>query len=225
MGTGVLVAAIILWIIPTFTAHALGKPRRRAGAAYGLFLGWLGVIILALLPALPELSAAEQHERLERRRGQLQPRAMVARERARGCSPSSRDREPRVPVLQGGDATGRERLSPLRPRLRSLDLRRRPVARKIGYGLVQACGEKRRMGAAAARLSAAAGEPISPTRAEGAEALPARRRSAAAGRWRAAASRSSCRRSAHGSTGSRSHPPASRSGTRRESRLRRTARG
>jgi hypothetical protein len=82
MGPAVVVAAIILWIVPIFVGHGIGKPRRRSGAAYGLFLGWLGVVILVLLPTLPEISTAEQLARLERRRGQLRPE-YIATERAR----------------------------------------------------------------------------------------------------------------------------------------------
>ena len=47
----VATGAIILWVIPVFVAYSMGRPKRREGLAYGLFLGWLGVIILALLPA------------------------------------------------------------------------------------------------------------------------------------------------------------------------------
>jgi hypothetical protein len=82
MGPTVLVGAIILWIVPTFVGHALGRPRRRWGAAYGLCLGWLGVLILALLPPLPELSTAAQLARLERQRGQLRA-DYVLKEQAR----------------------------------------------------------------------------------------------------------------------------------------------
>jgi hypothetical protein len=45
-----LFGAIVLWIVPIFLAAAMGKPKNRAGLAYGLFLGWIGVICLALLP-------------------------------------------------------------------------------------------------------------------------------------------------------------------------------
>ena len=82
MGLGVLAGAIILWIVPAFVAYGLGKPRRRWGAAYGLCLGWLGVIIVALLPPVPERSVAERLAWLERRGGQLRP-AYVAEEQAR----------------------------------------------------------------------------------------------------------------------------------------------
>jgi len=82
MSTAVVVVAIILWVVPAFVGHAIGKPRRRSGAAYGFLLGWLGVIILLLLPALPELSTAEQLARLERQRGQLRPE-YIAKEQAR----------------------------------------------------------------------------------------------------------------------------------------------
>jgi hypothetical protein len=41
---------IVLWIIPIFVAVSQGRAKDRAGLAYGLFLGWIGVIILAFLP-------------------------------------------------------------------------------------------------------------------------------------------------------------------------------
>jgi hypothetical protein len=54
MGGGLVVGAAIMWIVPIFVAVSQGRAKRREGWAYGLFLGWLGVIILALLPALPD---------------------------------------------------------------------------------------------------------------------------------------------------------------------------
>jgi len=45
-----IVGAVIFWIVPIFVAVSQGRAKDRAGFAYGLFLGWLGVIILALLP-------------------------------------------------------------------------------------------------------------------------------------------------------------------------------
>jgi hypothetical protein len=47
---GFVIFALVLWVLPIFVAHSQGKAKNRAGVAYGLFLGWLGVIILALLP-------------------------------------------------------------------------------------------------------------------------------------------------------------------------------
>src|SRR5579875_3851878 len=40
----------VLWIIPIPIAISQGRSKDRAGLAYGLFLGWIGVIILAFLP-------------------------------------------------------------------------------------------------------------------------------------------------------------------------------
>jgi hypothetical protein len=51
MGASLLTTAIIVWIVPIFVAHSQGKAKHRAGFAYGLFLGWIGVIILGLLSA------------------------------------------------------------------------------------------------------------------------------------------------------------------------------
>ena len=41
----------MLWIVPIFVAVSQGRDKNRMGFAYG-FLGWVGVIILALLPPL-----------------------------------------------------------------------------------------------------------------------------------------------------------------------------
>ena len=58
----------IFWIVPMFVAHAIGKGKRRSGFWYGLLLGWLGVLILALLAPLPEPSPEKELELLERRK-------------------------------------------------------------------------------------------------------------------------------------------------------------
>ena len=64
-----VVGAVILWIIPIFVAHAIGKPKHRAGVLYGAFLGWLGVIVVAVLPAREAMTLEE----LERRRRNFTP--------------------------------------------------------------------------------------------------------------------------------------------------------
>jgi hypothetical protein len=46
----IFLGAIVLWVIPIFVAASMGKARNRSGVAYGILLGWLGVIIVALLP-------------------------------------------------------------------------------------------------------------------------------------------------------------------------------
>lgn len=46
----IVVGAVIVWIVPIFVANAVGKAKNRAGVPYGLLLGWLGVLILAVLP-------------------------------------------------------------------------------------------------------------------------------------------------------------------------------
>ena len=48
----------VLWVVPWFLGNAMGKPKRRAGFMYGFLLGWLGILILALLPPLPEQPAS-----------------------------------------------------------------------------------------------------------------------------------------------------------------------
>lgn len=45
-----LVVIALLWIVPIFVGLSIGRAKSRAGWAYGLLLGWIGVLILALLP-------------------------------------------------------------------------------------------------------------------------------------------------------------------------------
>jgi hypothetical protein len=54
MGPLEVFAAIILWVVPCYICYEQGKPKHRRGLAWGLCLGWLGVLALAVLPAGPE---------------------------------------------------------------------------------------------------------------------------------------------------------------------------
>lgn len=49
-----LVFAIILWVVPIFVAKSIGDAKGRYGVAYGLLLGWIGVLVVYMLPVLPE---------------------------------------------------------------------------------------------------------------------------------------------------------------------------
>jgi hypothetical protein len=45
-----IIVAFIIWILPCYVAHQIGAPKNRFGLGWGVCLGWLGVIIVALLP-------------------------------------------------------------------------------------------------------------------------------------------------------------------------------
>ena len=49
-----LIIVGIIWILPCYIAWEQGKQKHRLGLAWGLCLGWLGVIALALLPPARE---------------------------------------------------------------------------------------------------------------------------------------------------------------------------
>ena len=40
----------ILWVLPVYIAYQQGKAKNRLGLAWGLLLGWIGVLCLAALP-------------------------------------------------------------------------------------------------------------------------------------------------------------------------------
>jgi hypothetical protein len=55
----VLILIAIFWVLPIFVGSAIGKPKNRSGGWWGFFLGWLGVIIVAVLPPRPGLTLEE----------------------------------------------------------------------------------------------------------------------------------------------------------------------
>jgi hypothetical protein len=66
---GYLIFWGLIWIVSMLVAHAIGKPKNRAGFLYGFLLSWIGVIIVALLPRVPEITLDE----LEKRRKAMSP--------------------------------------------------------------------------------------------------------------------------------------------------------
>jgi hypothetical protein len=74
-----VIGAALLWVLPCFIAYSQGESKNRAGLAYGTFLGWIGVLCLALLPPAKsndekELAKLEQQLRLEKLRSEYQER-------------------------------------------------------------------------------------------------------------------------------------------------------
>lgn len=41
---------LIIWLSAIFVAAAIGRSKNRSGLAYGFFLSWIGVVLLAVLP-------------------------------------------------------------------------------------------------------------------------------------------------------------------------------
>jgi hypothetical protein len=46
-----LLFAAIFWILPIWVGQMIGAKKGRAGWAWGLLLGWIGVVIVAVLPS------------------------------------------------------------------------------------------------------------------------------------------------------------------------------
>jgi hypothetical protein len=50
----VLIAVVVLWLVPWAVANSIGKAKGRAGQGFvlGMFLGWLGVLAIGMMPPL-----------------------------------------------------------------------------------------------------------------------------------------------------------------------------
>lgn len=48
----ILVLVVVVWVIPILVARSIGNAKNREGLLWGLLLGWIGVVIVALLPAV-----------------------------------------------------------------------------------------------------------------------------------------------------------------------------
>ena len=73
---GAIVVLLLIWGLPIFVSHKIGAPKRRAGWAYGLLLGWLGVVVIACLGpkrGSARLTSATQSWSVERERPQRSP--------------------------------------------------------------------------------------------------------------------------------------------------------
>jgi hypothetical protein len=44
-----ILAPLLFWAAAVFVGHKIGEPKGRTGWAWGLLLGWIGVVILACL--------------------------------------------------------------------------------------------------------------------------------------------------------------------------------
>lgn len=66
---------LLVFVVPIVVGQLIGKPKHRHGWAWGLLLGWLGVIIVACLGPLETASERELAElEAEVRLAELQQR-------------------------------------------------------------------------------------------------------------------------------------------------------
>lgn len=56
VSSAVLASVLILWVVPIFVARSQGRAKNRDGIWYGLLLGWVGVLVLAVLSPLVDTS-------------------------------------------------------------------------------------------------------------------------------------------------------------------------
>jgi hypothetical protein len=50
---GIAVFVFVFWVAPTWICVVRGNERGRNGYAWGLLLGWFGVLMIFALPAIP----------------------------------------------------------------------------------------------------------------------------------------------------------------------------
>jgi hypothetical protein len=62
----VIVVMFIIWVLPIIVGNKIGKGKGRTGWAWGLLLGWLGVVIVALLSPTNQKSCPQCAESVQR---------------------------------------------------------------------------------------------------------------------------------------------------------------
>ena len=86
----------LFWVAPAFVAHYIGQKKNRRGIVWGIALGWIGVIVVTLLP-----------ERAPDATGTLRPSRTADQPRGSFAATSARFRRPTdaVPASAGPAAT------------------------------------------------------------------------------------------------------------------------
>ena len=62
------VLILLIWVVAAiFAASAIGNRKGRPGTGFllGLFLGWIGVVIIALIPPTRDMLVQRERERLQ----------------------------------------------------------------------------------------------------------------------------------------------------------------
>ena len=93
----ILIVAVVWVVVPTLVGLQIGAEKGRQGWAWGLFLGWLGVLIVAVLPPSPEheraaaIQAAALYRQCPHCKEQMRRDATVC-PHCRGVSPADTKR-------------------------------------------------------------------------------------------------------------------------------------
>lgn len=86
----ILIGIALVWILPIFVGSAIGKPKNRSGGWWGFFLGWIGVIIVAVLPSraamtLDELEAKKSKDLINPRYYEMKKAELLGARTHREC--------------------------------------------------------------------------------------------------------------------------------------------
>jgi hypothetical protein len=91
---GALLFIGAFWIAPIFVGHKIGAPKQRAGWAWGLLLGWIGVAIVACLSnkdpqiAAQDVALTAKHREIEELEAEVRLAELNARKAALESAPN-----------------------------------------------------------------------------------------------------------------------------------------